>query len=400
VSGATISLWIAIVAVSLTTAITAGLRAGAAARRARADRYRERIAETLVGFAVGATEEPPSAPRGRLEHEVMHAELGRLAPHVKGGARDRLTSLFASFGLINSARRDLRSHHSLRAIRAAELVGTMRAEDCVPTLRAQLTSTDRHVRIACARALAELGEVDALSQIADAVSGDAGHENELGEILMGFGGRAESFLSARLRCGRTAGQRRVAAATLGEIHATAAVADLVTALTSPDDELAACSARALGQIGDRSAAGPLIALLEQPRCPIVLAAAADALRTLDDPTAAPALAGALGSNEWAVRDAAANALVRLGERGVDAVLERRNEIPACGIAHMAGALDVADRLDAIIDRAAAGDREMDLFVRLSSAAGVRSRLHALAESQSRASSAYAAGVLAQVGAKA
>ena len=392
-SVATISLWIALAAVSGTTAITAGLRGWSAASRARADRYRDRIADSVVAFAVGATADPPAAPRGRLEHGVMNAELTRLAPHLKGSARDVLASLFVSYGLLGSARRDLRSRRSLAVIRAAELVGTMRAAECVPILQERLASADRLVRVACARALAEIGVVSAMAQIADAVSDDGGHESELGEILMNFGGDAAAFLSVRLREGRTAAQSRVAAATLGEIHATSAAPDLVTALGSPDDELAARAARALGSIGDRCAVEPLIVLLGRPRSPSVLAAAASALGTLDDPAGAPALARALSTDDWAVRDAAASALVRLGDSGLKAVAERRGEIRPAGVAHVFGLVDVAGRLEAIIDRAAAGDAGMDLLVRTACAAGIRSRLDDVARSRSSASSAYAAAVL-------
>ncbi len=389
---ATVSLWIAIAAVSGTTAITAGLRAWSATSRARADRYRARIADSVVAFAVGATEDPPAAPRGRLEHEVMHAELARLAPHLKGSASDALASMFVSYGLIGSARRDLRSRHSLAAIRAAELVGTMRVEECVPILQERLASRDRLVRVACARALAEIGVASAMPQIADAVSDDGGHERELGEILMAFGADAAAFLSVRLRDGRTAAQRRVAAATLGEIHATAAVPDLVIALSSPDDVLAARAARALGSIGERSAVKPLIVQIGQPRSPSVLAAAASALGTLDDPAAAPALARALSTDEWTVRDAAAGALVRLGDSGLKAVAEHRGEIRPTGIAHLFGLVDVAGRLEPMIDRAAAGDARMDLLIRTAYKAGIRSRLHDIAASHSSASSAYSTAV--------
>ncbi len=141
-------------------------------------------------------------------------------------------------------------------------------------------------------------------------------------------------------------------------------------------------------------------LLGQPRSPSVLAAAASALGTLDDPAAAPALARALSTDEWAVRDAAASALVRLGDSGLKAVAERRGEIRPTGIAHLFGLLDVAGRLEAIIDRAAAGDAGMDLLVRTACAAGIRSRLHDVAESRSSASSAYATAVLVLVQAEA
>ena len=397
---ASISLLIAMVAVIGTTAVTAGLRARAAAGRARADRYRARIAESLIAFAVGATEHPPARPRGRLEHEVMHAELTRLTPHLKGSSRDALAALFVSYGLLGSARRDLRSRHPLAAIRAADLVGTMRAEECAPDLRDRLAAGDRMVRVACARALADIGVASAMPQIADAVSDEGANEGELGEILMSFGVAGASFLSARLRVGRTQAQRQVAATILGEIHATTAVSDLVVALSSPDDELAARAARALGSIGDRSAVGPLITLLAQPRSPSVLTAAADALGTLDDPAAAPVLVRALSADEWSVRNAAATALIGLGDSGLEGVLERLAETPSRSVAHLVGMLDVADGLEGIIDRAAAGDHGLDRLVRSACAAGIKSRLHDVAGSRSSASAGYAAAVLAQEGATA
>jgi hypothetical protein len=80
---ALLSLWVAVAAVAATTAITAGLRAFSALDGGRRERYRRRISEELAAYAVGATEEPPPAPRGRLQQCVMHAELARLVPNLK-----------------------------------------------------------------------------------------------------------------------------------------------------------------------------------------------------------------------------------------------------------------------------------------------------------------------------
>jgi len=390
---ALVSLWIAVGAVSITTAITAGLRSLSVIAGARRERYRERISERLAAFAVGASSEPPEPPRGRLEQRVMHVELARLAPNLKGTARDLLGSLFVSYGLIESARRDLRSEHPLAAIRAAELVGSMGAAESVPLLRARLSDADPLVRLACARALADLGSVTAMPEIAQALSRGGGHDGELGGILLSFGAAAAPFLRSRLSESPEPQERWQAAAALGELHEAAAVPELVNALSDRDDEVCARVARALGTIGDSGAVGALISLLEQPRSGFVHVAAATALGMLDDPAAAPALISALSADDWADRNAAARALVELGDSGLGAVLDRIDEISSPGISHLAGLLDVADRLGAIIDRAAAGDRDMDRFVRAACTAGVRARLDEAAASMADTAGAYAAQVL-------
>jgi HEAT repeat protein len=235
-----------------------------------------------------------------------------------------------------------------------------------------------------------------MPQIAEALSRDGGQERELGEILMSFGAAAAPFLAGRLRSAPTEEERRVAATTLGEIHASAAISDLVAALADPDQELCARAARALGRIGDGAAVAALVRILSDERPPFVHVAAATGLGMLGDPAAAPALATALASEDWNARNAAARALVGLGDAGLRAVIDRLDTIPPAGVAHLAGLLDVADRLDGIIDRAAEGDPGMDSFVRAASAAGVRSRLSEAAEDVASHSAAYAERVLDEV----
>jgi hypothetical protein len=399
VSLALISLWVAVGAVSCTTAITAGLRGIAALAATRRERYRERVSEQLAAFAVGASDEPPAAPRGRLEQRVMHQELARLAPNLKGAARELLGSLFVSYGLIESARRDLRSEHPIAAIRAADLVGIMGATETAPLLRGRLSDPDPLIRLACARALAELGVVAAIPEIVQALSDGGGRGSELGGILLSFGAASAPLLRRRLREAPSPQERRQAAVALGEIHANAAVPELVAALCDPDDEVCTRAMRALAAIGDGAAVAPMISLLERPRSWFVHVAAATALGMLDDPAAAPSLARTLNAEDWALRNAAARALVDLGDSGLEAVLGRIDEISSPGIAHLAGLLDVADRMRPIIDRAAAGDVGMDRFARTACAAGVRCRMDEVASSEDSASQ-YATEVLESVGATA
>ena len=385
---ALVSLWTALGAVLLTTALTTSLRAIGAVSGSRRDRYRSEISEQLAAFAVGAAEDPPPPPAGRLEQRVLHEELARLAPNLKGDSRDLLAQLFERYGLVHSVARDLRSEQPLTAIRAAELAGIMHAEECAPILLERLGSGDPLVRIACARALGEIGVAASMPEIVEALAKD-GSAIELGEILMSFGARAEPLLRVRLRAAPGVRERRIAAVTLGEIHAYSAVADLVDTLEDPDAELQAAAARALGQIGERSATPALIAQLERPDPGCAGVAAATALGMLDDPSAARALVTALAVEDWDVRNAAARSLVAFGERGLAEMAAALDRIPARGIAHFAGLLDVADRLGPVIERAAAGEPAMDRLARAASASGVRSRLRELACGDSDPVSGYA-----------
>ena len=303
----------------------------------------------------------------------MRRELVRLAPLLKGEPRDLVARLFADYGLVESTVHDLCGHDGLDRIRAAEELGAMGARDGMPQLLEGLAHHDGLFRLACARALAELGAVETLPMIAASLSESGADPGELAEIALGFGPAAEPFLRAQLVSAPTIETRRLAAATLGELRAHEALPELLAALEGDDDELTARAARALGRIGDNVATGPLVALLRGPRLWFVRVAAASALGGLDDPAAGPALTQALGAERWELRNAAARSLVALGEAGLRAVVERLGELPDAGVAHYAGLLDVAWRLEAVIERGLDGDAGLERFARRAAAAGVRAR---------------------------
>jgi hypothetical protein len=137
----------------------------------------------------------------------------------------------------------------------------------------------------------------------------------------------------------------------------------------------------------------LIALLRDGRPWFVRVAAAAALGALEDPAAAPALVEELDAEEWDLRNAAARSLVALDSDGLDAVITAVDMISDRGIAHYAGLIDVAGRMESIVLRASGGDAGCDRFVRRARAAGVDARLDELATGSLEAGR-YAAAVLA------
>ena len=372
-----LSITLGALAVTISSSLVLRLYHALAIRRL--ERYQRKVSDWLTGYVVGARDDPPPSPtRNRFQRAVMGHNLGGLASELKGEASGRLASLFEDYGLVDAACRDLGSHRPLLRIRAADALGSMHVDRAVPQLREGLRHKDARLRLACGHALAELGEVDELPAIIFALREAEAPPGEIAEILLRFGLPATEYLRGVLRQDPDDVTRRLAAAALGDIRALEGLPELRQALSRPDDELVATAARALGRLGEVTAADDLIRLLRSDRTWFVHVAAANAVGALDTPVAAPTLAKALAAESWDLRDAAARALVKLGVAGFNAVLSELDELPDRAVAHYAGVLDMTDDLDSVIARAAEGDLPTERFVRRSVAASVRVRLTEIA----------------------
>ena len=372
----------AIIVVRVSTAIT----------RWRVARYQSVVRDRLTAFIVGVRDDPPSPPRGRFEQRVLERNLVALLPSVKGDAATRVAEVFSAAGLVEVAHRDLDARNSLTRIRAADTLGALRVRDATPWLIAHLHHHDPLLRLACARALAELGAVEELPEIMTALEEAATDPGDVVEVMLAFGPRGVPFLIEMLAAGSLS-ERRLAAVALGHIASLHVLPELSRVLDDPDDELAAKAARALGQLGDSKATPALIGLLRDRRPWFVRVAATAALGTLEDRAAAPALVQELDAEEWDLRNAAAQALVVLDSDGLEAVITAMDTISDRGVAHFAGLIDVAGRMESIVLRASVGDTACDRFVRRACAAGVHTRLDEFAAGSLEVGH-YAAGVLA------
>src|SRR5262249_12911964 len=133
--------------------------------RWRVTRYERVVRDHLTALVVGARDDPPPPPGGRFEQRVLGRDLLALLPSVKGEAATRIAEVFAASGLVEVAHRDLDARNSLTRIRAADALGALRVREAKPWLIARLHHHDPLLRLACARALAELGAVDELPEI-------------------------------------------------------------------------------------------------------------------------------------------------------------------------------------------------------------------------------------------
>jgi HEAT repeat protein len=386
--------WCAAGAVAVTVILTIFVRFLTAIRRWRLGRYQRVVRDHLTAYVVGARDDPPPAPSGRFEQRVLRRDLVALVPSVKGEARARVTEVFSESGMVEVAHQDLEARDSLTRIRAADALGTLHVAEAKPWLLERLHHNDGLMRMACARALAELGAVDALPEIMAALAEVDAEPGDVEEVLLTFSSSAVPFLTEMLVEGSPS-ERILAAGALGHIGSIEVLPELCNAVGEPDDELAASAARALGQLGDARATPLLIELLGGDRSWFVRVAAALALGLLEDPAATTALVEQLDADEWDLRNAAARALVALGPAGLNAVIAAVDTISKRGLAHYAGLLDVAGRMESIILRAADGDAGCDRFVRAVSAAGVRARLEDLAASSLQPDH-YASELLAEL----
>ncbi len=376
--------------------LAAFVRLALAYRARREGTLRPRTRDAVANFAVEATDDLPTAFTG-FERRLMREAMLEAAHELSGDARERLVRRFAERGFISEAEDGLRSPLLLHRVRAAEIVGELGGLSSVPALRRGLRDREPLMRFACAHALTRVGAEGILGDVLAALAEHEGvfSQGGLAEVLLDSGPDAADELQALLLQPLDVKQRRLVVVVLGELRAFEAVEEIVRCLEDPDDELCARACHALGKIGDPSVAEALAAIAISGARPwFVRTAAAGACGQFGDPRVAPALVDALDSEEWYPRNAAAGALVKLGEDGLAAVCERVDELEPESVAHVWGLLDTAGRTEAIIARAAGGERPLRRLVGVARQAGATARLEELAGEDS-VTGRYATRVLAR-----
>jgi HEAT repeat protein len=383
-----------LVLLNLAAAVTVRVLLSYRRLRASAARRRMRMREGVAAFAVEITDELPRA-LSTFERQLLRETLLETAHELSGSAFDRLVASFAERGFIAEAERGLGSRFLLRRVRAAEIIGELGGLDSVPALRKGLRDREPLVRFACAHALTRVGAEGLLDEILGALAegDDMFGQGAMAEVLLDSGPDSVSELRTLLGDPRHPRRRRLIVVVLGELRAFDAVPELTAALRDPDDELCARACHALGKIGDPESAEPLAAVaMDGARPWFVRTAAAGAAGQIGDPGTAGMLVDALDSEEWYPRNAAATALVRLEDAGVAAVCSRVASLEPESVAHYWGLLDAAGRTEAIIERAARGERRVRRFVTAAARAGATARLEELA-GQGGVTGRYAALVL-------
>jgi HEAT repeat protein len=197
---------------------------------------------------------------------------------------------------------------------AVQALGQIQYSRALGPFMVALEDGSEEVRKAAALALGHIGDISAVQPLVSALHDDSwgvrgAAAKALGEL--GDAGAVEPLGYAVLDA--DLGVREAAAGALVRIGAPA-LEPLLVDLQAQSWDVRRTAARALGQIGDRRAVGPLSAALRDPQDGWLRRDAARALGEIGDGSAVDNLATALHDRDAEVRDAAAEALAALGRR--------------------------------------------------------------------------------------
>ncbi len=145
--------------------------------------------------------------------------------------------------------------------------------------REGLEGVDEDVHIAASQVLASLGDERGLRLVEQRLRVGTGSGNEIRgtlESLLKSGGSGRAEVMSQLRNSPAWATRMYAAEVLGDAHVTAAVPQLISALSDQSGAVQAESAVALGKIGDRRAL-PALRRASTSQNPRLRACAADAI---------------------------------------------------------------------------------------------------------------------------
>lgn len=288
-------------------------------RRRRAWQAAEDEWRPLVqGFVLDGA--PLSSPRGPDRRVVLDLLL-RYASLLRGAEAERIVAYLEREGYVSEALRELRSRHQWRRAQAAGVLGRMHSARAVGALIRALRDESPDVRTMAARSLAAIGDPRAIAALTAALADTSRWTPSIvATDLIEMGVEVVPTL-VRIAAGAAdgdAGAHEAAVAAvrvLGEIRDPRAAAALLELLKdSPDLDLRARAAAALGAIGGPQVVLVLVASLQDPAWQ-VRAQAAGGLGSLGDVTAVPALKSAVFDESWWVRRNCAEALGRLGVTG-------------------------------------------------------------------------------------
>jgi HEAT repeat protein len=314
---------LAVLVVSLSMVVVLG-RLAADWRGARRRLRRSRMSAALAAW-LGADLDPERALAAlSVDRAVALEALARTASALPPGERARLAPLFRHFGFIEQETAALRHRNWGRRLTAAGNLGVMGDPGVLPALLHALGDEMLDVRVAAARALAQLPAPQTVEPILQSLALPGELPLKLtADVLAEFGDSAVEPMLTFLRGQHPAADWpavAVVVTVLGLCRATVAVPLLIATLGHAEAELRVNAARALGLIASPQA---LAALGERLSDPVwqVRAAAAQALGLVGDARAVPTLASRLTDAAWWVRFNAAEALLRLGDAGRQRLLE-------------------------------------------------------------------------------
>ena len=204
----------------------------------------------------------------------------------------------------------LHDEHAMVQVAAARALGRLSDTKAVDALIDTLQDENPVLRETVAVALAQIGDVKATKPLIETF-----RRCRAEDIAVSIGKIDFQALLDLLDLEDTDSNIAVirVATALGVLKNARAVPRLLSLLHDKDWRVRTASARALGKIGDRRAAEPLIDALQRDVQPDVRSSAAEALGRLKDPRAIESLINALNDKAHYVRENAVNALEEIAD---------------------------------------------------------------------------------------
>lgn len=344
--------WVSLALAGATLAILLGLVVQQSVRNRRARREAARR-ESLMGLALEYIEEPQFLPafkaQLRPEDQRLLVQLfAELLPKVRGDFADKIIHLMREMGLRDRCMAQLHSLKSWKRADAAAVLGWFQEPQVIAALERALDDPQVEVRLEAARALARLQAVKSVAGlVARLAVVDATHSLGVQEIFRSLGPGAVPELMGVLESDVPVPVQMLAADALGHIGDPRAVPALVKLFHTPGRRegdtihehkarrgrafadrsqpanasvaLRLAVVKALSVLVDPRALDAILAALEDPIWE-VRAQAAHCASQLGSTDAIPRLESLLHDEHWWVRFHAAEALFKLGEAGVQALL--------------------------------------------------------------------------------
>lgn len=211
------------------------------------------LAETLVTGA------EPEQPQGRVRRRAFRLATLELLSVLVGDSRERLTRIADELGLVDDAVRTLRRSPRAYARRtAADELAELRSARAAPALAVALADLDPIVRVAAARGLASLPDLDRIDRIQQVLDHDSRRAPGAAiSAMLALASAAPEALAELERSGRSPFARRLAALALATVGDERAIPSLLGELASDNALLSSLALRAIERIGGGEAIGSL-----------------------------------------------------------------------------------------------------------------------------------------------
>jgi HEAT repeat protein len=229
--------------------------------------------------------------------------------------RLRLTMIEAGAAKTSEARVTAARGRGRRAAEL-ELLGWLRAETSIATLRAVLAGEDRELAYVAGQALAAYDSADAYAALIGALASAGLPRSRIATLLETSRYRGSARALGELASDPNVWVRFWVAYLLGRVQNESGVAALEQLTADADPYVRANAVEALGSLGHADAAE---ALMSDPDW-VVRSHAARAVGAAGDADLGPQLAALLTDRVWWVRQNAARALIKLGAHAVPHVL--------------------------------------------------------------------------------